>query len=107
MVAASTTHAECIALYEAIKEALWLKSLAANVNVNIDKSLIIYEENNGCICIANNRTNHKRSKYIDIKYNFLRGQVNKNVIKLKHISTGNQIVDTFYKATNNCKNSCN
>lgn len=38
-------------------EALWLKSLAVSIKIDIDKPIIIYEDNNGCLSIANNPTN--------------------------------------------------
>ena len=96
-VAASSTEAEYMALFEAVREALWLKSLATSIKINISKPIIIYEDNNGCINIANNPTCHKRSKHIDIKYNFSREQIEKNVIKLKYVSTGNQLADGLTK----------
>ncbi|RVE43631.1 hypothetical protein evm_011715 [Chilo suppressalis] len=87
-VAASSTEAEYMALYEAVREALWLKSLAISLNINIDKPIVIFEDNNGCISIANNPINHKRTKHIDIKYHFSREQIEKNVITLNYIPTG-------------------
>lgn len=96
-VAASSTEAEYMALYEAVREALWLKSLAVSIKIDIDKPIIIYEDNNGCISIANNPTNHKRTKHIDIKYHFSREQIEKNVIKLNYIPTGQQLADVLTK----------
>ena len=86
-----------MALFEAVKEALWLRSLAASIKIKISEPIIIYEDNNGCISIANNPTSHKRSKHIDIKYHFSREQVQNNVITLEHILTGNQIADALTK----------
>ena len=96
-VAASSTEAEYMALFEAVKEALWLKSLATSININILKPIIIYEDNSGCISIANNPTSHKRSKHIDIKYHFSREQVEKNVIKIIYVPTGSQVADMLTK----------
>lgn len=96
-VAASSTEAEYMALFEAVREALWLRSLTAGINLHISKPIIIYEDNNGCICIASNPSSHKRSKHIDIKYHFSREQIEKNIIKLKFISTGNQLADVLTK----------
>lgn len=96
-VAVSSTEAEYMALFEAVKEALWLKSLATSININILKPIVIYEDNNGCISIAKNPTSHKRSKHIDIKYHFSREQVEKNIIKINYIPTGSQVADMFTK----------
>lgn len=102
-VAASSTEAEYMALFEAVREALWLKSLATSLNVNPSKSIIIYEDNNGCISIANNPTSHKRSKHIDIKYHFSTELIEKNVIKLKNVPTGNQLADVLTKPLSTAK----
>ncbi|CAK9816243.1 Copia protein [Anthophora plagiata] len=96
-VAASSTEAEYMALFEAVKEALWLKSLAISINIRIEQPIVIYEDNNGCISIANNPSSHKRSKHIDIKYHFTREQVERKVIQLIFISTENQLADILTK----------
>lgn len=97
-VADSSTAAEYMALHEAVKEALWLRSLGQFVKVDFKNPIIIYEDNNGCIQIANNPTDHKRTKHIDIKYHFTREQVQKGIITLRHISTEEQIADIFTKS---------
>lgn len=96
-VAASSTEAEYMALFEAVREAFWLKSLLASIKINVSKPIIIYEDNNGCINIANKPINHKRSKHIDIKYYFSREQIEKNIIKLKYAPTGKQLADALTK----------
>ena len=93
----SSTEAEYMALFEAVKEEMWLKSLAISNYVIIAEPIVIYEDNNGCISIANNPTSHKRSKHIDKKYHFSREQIEKNAIKLKYMPTGEQFADTLTK----------
>lgn len=53
--------------------------------INMFGPITIYEDNNGCISIASNSRNHKRSKHIDIKYHFTKEQVENKVIILKYI----------------------
>lgn len=96
-VAASSTEAEYMALYEAAREAMWLRSLAESINLKIINPIVIYEDNMGCIAIANNPTNHDRTKHINIKYHFSRDQIEKHVIKLEYVCTGKQIADTLTK----------
>ena len=76
-VADSSTYAEYIALYEATKEALWLKALAKSVNVDITEPIRIFEDNAGCKAIAESYTCHKKTKHWDIKYHANRQQVEK------------------------------
>jgi len=96
-VAASSTEAEYMALFEAVREALWLKSLSESINIKLDKPIKIFEDNQGCISIASSSSCHKRSKHIDIKYHFAREQVENNVISIEYIPTENQLADIFTK----------
>lgn len=97
-VATSSTEAEYMALYEGVKEACWLRSILSNIKLNLNEPTIIYEDNNGCIAIANNPTDHKRTKHIDIKYHFIRDKIQEKLIALEYISTGEQQADMFTKA---------
>lgn len=96
-VAASSTEAEYMALFEAVREAIWLKSLLNSISIPVIKPITIFEDNNSCISIANNPSNHKRSKHIDIKYHFSREQIANKIIKLEYVSTGDQLADIFTK----------
>lgn len=97
-VAASSTEAEYMALFEAVKEALWLKSLLKGIHIEITNPITLYEDNKSCIALASNPTGHKRSKHIDIKYHFTREQVENKIICLKYLSTGDQQADLLTKA---------
>ena len=46
--------------------------------------MTIYEDNNGCICMASN-VECKKSKHIYIKHYFIRDYIEKGVIKVEHI----------------------
>ena len=59
-----------MALFEVVKEALWLRLLAASIKIKISEQIIMYKDNNGCISVAKNPRSHKRSKDIFIKYHF-------------------------------------
>ena len=95
-VADSSTAVEYMALYDATKEALWLKSLAKTVNINVN-NVLFYEDNNRCIAIANNPSSYKLAKHIDIKYHYSREQIEKGNIRLKHVITEKQIADILIK----------
>lgn len=107
-VADSSTAAEYMALHEATKEAIWLKSLSESVQIEIkdnvhfnvkcdDKTgIVIYEDNNGCITIAKNES-HKLQKHIDVKFHFSREKVQDGTITLKKISSQDQTADGFTK----------
>ena len=68
------------------------------MKINVIDPITIYEDNNGCISIANNPTNHRKTKHIDVKYHFSREQIEKNVIKLEYVPTGVELSDVFTKS---------
>ena len=94
-VALSTAEAEYIALSAAAQEALWMRQLLANLNVNFDEPVTIYEDNQSAICISKNPQFHGRSKHIDIKYHFVRDQVEKKTITVRYCPTGSMLADIF------------
>lgn len=97
-VAASSTEAEYIALFECVREAMWLKSLLTSISVSITKPIVIFEDNMGCIHIANNPVNHRKSKHIDIKCHFTREKIHNGDIIIRYIPTEKQQADIFTKA---------
>ncbi len=96
-VALSTAEAEYIALSAAAQEALWMRQLLANLNVNFDEPVKIYEDNQSAICMSKNPQFHGRSKHIDIKYHFVRDQVEKKTITVRYCPTGSMLADIFTK----------
>ncbi|GMF00163.1 unnamed protein product [[Candida] boidinii] len=52
-VAQSSTEAEYLALGDAVRELLWLKQLLHQLPVSTTGAPILYEDNNGCILLAN------------------------------------------------------
>ena len=60
---------------------------------NQDVPIKIYVDNVSTINLAKNPIFHQRSKHIDIRYQFLRYQVGKNMIKLEYCRSEDQIAD--------------
>jgi len=96
-VAASSTDAEYMALFEGERKSFWLKSLSNEINLELSGPIDIFEDNQGSISIANNPTFHKRTKHIDIKYHFTREQIEKKLISVKYIPTDLQLADILTK----------
>ena len=96
-VALSTAEAEYIALSAAAQEALWMRQLLTDLNVNIDEPVTIYEDNQSAIAMSKNPQFHGRSKHIDIKYHFVRDQVEKKTLTVLYCPTGSMLADVFTK----------
>jgi hypothetical protein len=61
----SSTEAEYMALSHCSQQAVWLKTMLAEIGMPI-KAVLIYGENQGAIFNASNPVQEKRMKHIDI-----------------------------------------
>lgn len=93
----STTEAEYIASCEAAKEAIWVTRLLTELRLKEVLPVPLYSDNQSAIRLAKNPEFHQRTKHIDIKYHFIREQVEKGVISLEFVGTENQLADLFTK----------
>ncbi|KAG2736889.1 hypothetical protein G9P44_000979 [Scheffersomyces stipitis] len=82
IVATSTTEAEYIALAEAVKEVLWLRTLFGELQIPLTLPIGIHEDNVSCIKLSEHPTVHSRTKHIDIRYHFIRERIKEETIKL-------------------------
>lgn len=86
-----------MAMVSAIKEAIWLKSLEAELVPNSPKSLTLYCDNKGVIHKATNGAYSNRTKYIAIKAEFVKEKINNGQIQIKYIPTNNMPTDILTK----------
>ena len=103
-VALSTCEAEYIALANAVQEAKFLMQLCLDMKVGIKegKSLIMID-NQGAMNLAKNPVQHQRSKHIDIKYHFIRSEIQEGRISLEYIPTEENVADLFTKPASRVK----
>ena len=98
-VATSTAEAEYIAAFEAAKEAVYLRRLQSELGEIAPTACIpLHEDSQACIKIATNPCLAERTKHFDIKYHWLRNQVQGKAIELKYIPTHDQIADLLTKS---------
>ena len=96
-VALSTCEAEYVALVSCIQEAKFLvqlyKDLTGNESANVD----IFVDNQSAIALAKNPVQHQRSKHIDIKYHFIRAEIQKGCVQLQYVPSEENLADMFTK----------
>ena len=98
LVALSTVKAEYMALSVATQEAIWLRQLQEELGVTEAGPTLIYEDNQGAISKAKNPVFHKRTKYVQIRYHFVREAVKEGTITLEYCRTNEMLADSFTKA---------
>ncbi|KAE8236029.1 hypothetical protein A4X13_0g9289, partial [Tilletia indica] len=100
-VSLSSVESEYVALTEAAKDAIWLRSaVLAYDQVSPDTvSIMLNGDNQGSLALAQNPGWHRRTKHIGLRYHFISWQVEEGALELKYIGTSDQLADIFTKAT--------
>nr|GEV23562.1 hypothetical protein [Tanacetum cinerariifolium] len=96
-VAISSTEAEYIALSRCCAQILWMRSQLSDYGLGFNK-IPMYCDNKCAIALCYNNVQHSQSKHIDIRYHFIKEQVENGVIKLYFVNTKYQLADLFTKA---------
>lgn len=102
-VALSSTEAEIVAFAEASRELIWIERLLNDFDENIIAPINIFEDNQGCIKILNDRTSHQRVKHIDIKYKFVHDLITTKIVTAIYCPTGDMIADMMTKPLEGAK----
>ncbi|SGY49759.1 BQ5605_C001g00813 [Microbotryum silenes-dioicae] len=97
MVATSTTEAEILAASAAAKEAMWLRRLAADLELEQPKATLIWEDNQAVIAIALNPAHHGRTKHYNVHHFYIRERVTAGDIRIKYCKTGAMTADILTK----------
>ncbi|GJU24120.1 copia protein [Tanacetum coccineum] len=103
--ATSSNHAEVIALHEASRECVWLRSMTqlivTSYGLNKEKSpTIIYEDNATCVAqmkegyIKSDRTKHILPRY----FAYTQVLIKDNQIEMKYVQSSNNSADLFTKS---------
>ena len=103
-VALSTCEAEYVALANAAQEAKFLNQICKDMKVSMDQGKsLIRVDNQGAMSLAKNPVHHQRTKHIDIKYHFIRSEIQEGRINLEYIPTEENMADIFTKAASKNK----
>nr|GEV20496.1 Gag-Pol polyprotein [Tanacetum cinerariifolium] len=95
--AISSMEAEYIALFGCCAQILWMRSQLLDYGLAFNK-IPMYCDNKSAIALCCNNVQHSWSKHIDIRYHFIKEQVENGVIELYFVNTEYQLADLFTKA---------
>ncbi|CAM9003245.1 unnamed protein product [Rhodiola kirilowii] len=105
LTATSSNHAEILALHEASRECVWLRSLihhirgSCDLSINKESPIVLFEDNAACIAqIKNGYIKGDRTKHISPKF-FFTHELHKNGdIDVCQIRSCDNLADLFTKA---------
>ncbi|GJX90679.1 retrovirus-related pol polyprotein from transposon TNT 1-94 [Tanacetum coccineum] len=88
---------EYIALSGCCAQILWMRSQLTDYGLKFNK-IPLYYDNKSAIALCCNNVQHLRSKHIDVRYHFIKEQVENGVVELYFFRTEYQLADIFTKA---------
>lgn len=108
-VAQSSAEAEYMAIADAVKEGLFLKSILLELDVSV--KIVLNNDSQSAQNLAQNYKCDKRSKHIDIRYHFVRDLIDKKVVTLVFCRSEQMIADFLTKSLASekfryCLNNC-
>ncbi|GKD34507.1 retrotransposon protein, putative, ty1-copia subclass [Tanacetum coccineum] len=98
--ATSSAEAEYIAIYDASKEAVWVRKFISGLGVipTTEEPIKMYCDNTGAIAIANESGIIKGARHFHAKVHYIREVIEYGDIKLEKVHTNDDLADPFTKS---------
>ncbi|GJR73119.1 hypothetical protein Tco_0085484 [Tanacetum coccineum] len=93
----STAEAEYVSLTSCCAQVIWMRTQLLDYRFRYNKTPMYYDSKSA-IAISCNPVQHSRTKYINIRYHFIKEHVEKGIIELYFVGTEYQLADLFTKA---------
>ncbi|GJU79084.1 retrovirus-related pol polyprotein from transposon TNT 1-94 [Tanacetum coccineum] len=93
----SSAEAEYVSLSACCAQVLWLRTQLTDYGFQPCK-IPMYCDSKATIAISCNPVQHSRTKHIDVRYHFIKEQVEKGIVELFFVGTEYQLADLFTKA---------
>ncbi|GKB48439.1 hypothetical protein Tco_0899192 [Tanacetum coccineum] len=93
----SSAEAKYVTLYACCAQVLWLRTQLTEYGFYFDK-IPMYCDSNTAIAILCNPVQHSYTKHIDVRYHFIKEQVEKGIVELFFVETEYQLAYLFTKA---------
>ncbi|GJX85592.1 retrovirus-related pol polyprotein from transposon TNT 1-94 [Tanacetum coccineum] len=91
-----STSGKYIALSGCCAQILWMRSQLTDYGFQFNK-IPLYCDNKSVIALCCNNVQHSRAKHIDVRYHFIKEQVENGIVELYFVRTEYQLADIFTK----------
>ncbi|GJV16780.1 retrovirus-related pol polyprotein from transposon TNT 1-94 [Tanacetum coccineum] len=92
----SSTEAKYIALSGCCAQILWMRSQLTDYGFQFNK-IPLYCDNKSAIALCCNNVQHSRAKHVDVRYHFIKEQVENGIVELYFVQTEYQLANIFTK----------
>jgi histone deacetylase 1/2 len=97
-VSRSSTEAEYKAIANGTAEVTWIQSVLRELRIFQSQAPVLWCDNLGAMFLTVNPIFHARMKHIEVDFHFVREKVAAGALKVRFISTQDQLADIFTKA---------
>jgi hypothetical protein len=99
MVTRSSTECEMVGVYDVLPQMLWTAHFLKDQGYDFDASLL-YQDNTSAILLETNgrQSSSKRTRHMNIRYFYIKDQVDGNKVKIEYCPTDDMLADFFTKA---------
>ena len=98
VVSRSLAEAEYRAMVEALCELKWMKNVLYTMGIDHQGPMNLFCDSRSAPHIAANPVFQERTKHVELECHFLRDDIQRGVVRTKHVSKLNQLTDIFMKA---------
>ena len=98
ITADSSTVAEFVATHIVTKEIKWARGFLLSVGFPQKNPTILYEDNMSTISMIKNKSNGKRTKHVEVRFNLVRDEVSNKTIAMQWLNTEDMTLDMMTKA---------
>lgn len=96
-VASSSTKAKYKVIATCASEIMWLKSLLCEIRFPIETTYAFWCDNLSATYLTMGPIFHSRCKHLEIDFHFVRDQVQQRLLKVRYLSSMDQIADVLIK----------
>ena len=80
------------------REVIFIRQLLESLGFKVRGATLLHGDNSGALALANKPCDHQRSKHIQVRYHFVRQQIEEGVIEAVKVSTELNLADVMTKA---------
>lgn len=97
-VSRSSTESEYKAIANATAELIWVQTLLRELGIKSPRATKLWCDNLGAKYLSSNPVFHARTKHIEVDYHFVRERVQKKLLDIYFVPSGDQLADGFTEA---------